>query len=44
MLGEYMQERYGILDALEVGWYLKPLAEFAPGGGVYLEDCGREDM
>ena len=33
--------------ALEVGWDLQTLAELAslaPGGGVFLVDCGRESM
>ena len=43
-LGEDIEETYGIPDVLEVGWDLHPLAELAPlapGGGVFLEECGR---
>ena len=46
-LGEDLEERDGISYALEVGWDVQPLAELAPlapGGGVFLEDCGGEAM
>ena len=46
-LGKDLEERDGIPNALEVGWDLQPLAELsplAPGGGVFLEDCGGESM
>ena len=43
MLGKYRDERGGLPDALEVVWDIQPLAELAPlapGGGVFLDDCG----
>ena len=46
-LGKDLKERDMVPDALEVGRDLQPLAEFAllaPGGGVFLVDCGGESM
>ena len=40
-IGVYLGGKYGIPDALEVGWDFQPfanLAPLAPGGGVFLED------
>ena len=42
-LGEDLEERDGIADALDVGQDSRPCAELSPlvlGGGVFLEDFG----
>ena len=46
-IGEYIEERDGIPNALEVVCYFHPfvvLAPLDPGGGMFLEDGGREAM
>ena len=43
LVNKYLEERRGVLDAVEVGWYLEPAAEdvpVVPGCGV-LVDLGR---
>ena len=45
MLGENLEEGNGFLNVLEVGGDLQAAAEVPPlasGGGVFLEDGGRE--
>ena len=46
-LGENLDKRGGIPNALEVGWGIQPLVELAPlapGGRLFLEKCGVEAM